>query len=100
MVSGGNNETEVIHLKNKAKKYLKKECFYYINDIQIIPVWKNVTVTKNNAKLLYAKQELGSKSSETDLLGIHWNEATDSFEVRFPPERYKLAKRYILRKLA
>ena len=48
----------------------------------------------------YAKQQLGSKCSETKILGIHWNKAGDTFEIGLPLEKYKAAKRGIVRKLA
>ena len=37
MISGGNNEAEVVYLRIATKKYLKRADLYYINDIQIIP---------------------------------------------------------------
>ena len=37
IISGGNNEAEVVYLRIAPKKYLKRADLYYINDIQIIP---------------------------------------------------------------
>ena len=55
---------------------------------------------KNNSELSHAKQQLERKSSETKILGIHWNKARDMFEIRFPLEKCKVTKRDILIKLA
>ena len=55
---------------------------------------------KNKSELSYAKQQLGSKSSETKILGIHWNKARETFEISFPLVKCKAIKRDIVRKLA
>ena len=55
---------------------------------------------RNKSELSYAKQHLGSKSSKTKILGIHWNKARETFEIRFHLVKCKATKRDILRKLA
>ena len=37
MISGGNNEAEVVYLRIAQKQYLKRSDLYYKNGIQIIP---------------------------------------------------------------
>ena len=89
MISGGNNEAEVVYLKNSAKTIFKEGGF-------VLHKWHS-----NNPRLeANAKQQLGSKSSETKVLGIHWNKVRDTFELRFPLEKYKATKRGILKNLA
>ena len=94
MISGGNNEAEVVYLKNSAKKFVLHK--WYSNN----PRLEEGNFDRNNSELSYAKQQLGSNSSETKVLGIHWNKVRDTFEIRFPLEKCKATKCDILRKLA
>ena len=100
MISGGNNEAEVVYLKNSAKAIFKEGGFVLHKWHSNNPRLEGDDFDRNNSELSYAKQQLGSKSSEAKVLGIHWNKVRDTFEIRFPLEKYKATKRDILRKLA
>ena len=100
MISGGNNEAEVVYLKNSAKTIFKEGGFVLHKWHSNNPRLEEGDFDRNNSELSYAKQQLGSKSSETKVLGIHWNKVRDTFEIRFPLEKCKATKRDILRKLA
>ena len=99
MISGGNNEAEVVHVKNKAKTIFKEGGFLLHKWHSSNPRLEECDSDRNNSELSYAKQ-LGSKSSETKILGIHCNKARDTFEIRFLLVKCKATKRDILRKLA
>ena len=100
MISGGNNEAEVVYLKNSAKTIFKEGGFVLHKWHSNNPRLEEDDFDRNNSELSYAKQQLGSKSSETKVLGIHWNKVRDTFEIRFPLEKYKATKRGILKNLA
>ena len=48
----------------------------------------------------FAKQQLGTKSTDTKILGIHWNENEDTLSVEIPKSKGKYTKRNILSHLA
>ena len=100
MISGGNNEAEVVYLKNSAKAIFKEGGFVLHKWHSNNPRLEEDDFDRNNSELSYAKQQLGSKSSETKVLGIQWNKVRDTLEIRFPLEKCKATKRDILRKLA
>ena len=100
MISGGNNEAEVVYLKNSAKTIIKGGGFVLHKWHSNNPRLEEGDFDRNNSELSYAKQQLGSKSSETKVLGIHWNKVRDTFEIRFSLEKCKATKRDISRKLA
>ena len=100
MISEGNNQAEVVYLKNSAKAIFKEGGFVLHKWLSNNPRLEEGDFDRNNSELSYAKKQLGSKSSETKVLGVHWNKVRDTFEVRFPLEKCKATKRDILRKLA
>ena len=100
MISGGNNEAEVVYLKNSAKAIFKEGGFVLHKWHSNNPRLEGDDFDRNNSELSYAKQQLGSKSSEAKVLGIQWNKVRDTLEIRFPLEKCKATKRDILRKLA
>ena len=48
----------------------------------------------------FAKQQLGTKSTYTKILGIHWNENEDTLSIEIPKSKGKYTKRNILSHLA
>ena len=92
MISGGNNEAKVVHLNNSAKTIFKEGGFVLHKWHSNNPRLEEGDFDKNNSELSYAKQQLESKSSETKILGIHWNKVGDTFEIRFPLEKCKATK--------
>ena len=89
MISEGNNEAEVVYLKNSAKAIFKEGGFVLHKWLSKNPRLEEGDFDRNNSELSYAKKQLGSKSSETKVLGVHWNKVRDTFEVRFPLENVK-----------
>ena len=51
-------------------------------------------------ELSYAKQQLGTSSSETKLLGLPWNKKRDTLAVAFPRDAAEATKREVLSKVA
>ena len=87
MISGGNNEAEVVYLKNSAKTIFKGGGFVLHKWHSNNPRLEEGDFDRNNSELSYAKQQLGSKSSETKVLGIHWNKVRDMLGIRFSLEK-------------
>ena len=100
MISRGNNEAEVAHLKNKAKAIFKESGFLLHKWHSNNPRLEERDSDRNNSEFSYAKQQLGSKSSKAKILGIHRNKARGTYEIRFPLVKCKATKHGILRKLA
>ena len=48
----------------------------------------------------FAKQQLGTKSTDTKMLGIHWDENEDTLSTEIPKSKRKYTKRNILSHLA
>ena len=46
--------------------------------------------------ITFAKQQLGTKSTDTKILGIHWNENEDTLSIKVPKSKGKYTKRNIL----
>ena len=60
----------------------------------IIPnVNREISYPRNNT---FAKQQLGTKSTDTKILGIHWNENEDTLSIEMPKSKGKYTKRNIL----
>ena len=98
MISGGNNEAEVVHVKNEAKTIFKEGGFLLHEWHSNNPRLEECDSDRNNSELPYAKQQLERKSRETKILGIHWNKTRDTFEIRFPLVKCKATNCDILRK--
>ena len=80
MISGGNNEAEVVYLKNSAKTIFKEGGFVLHKWHSNNPRLEEGDFDRNNLELSYAKQQLGSNSSETNVLGIHCNKVKDTLK--------------------
>ena len=48
----------------------------------------------------YAKETLGTKPSETKLLGLGWNNKEDTLSVALPKQKVEMTKRIVLRTMA
>ena len=48
----------------------------------------------------FAKESLGTKTSETKLLGVGWNKASDNLSLTFPEKELMSTKRIVLRTIA
>ena len=55
---------------------------------------------KKDEETTYAKESLGTKPSETRLLGLGWNKSEDTLSVTFPPSQTEVTKRVVLRTMA
>ena len=55
---------------------------------------------KKDEETIYAKESLGTKPSETKLLGLGWNKSEDTLSVTFPPSQTEVTKRVVLRTMA
>ena len=54
----------------------------------------------DNEEQSFAKQQLGTKTSETKLLGLPWDPAADTLSVCFPQQQVETTKRGVLSNLA
>ena len=55
---------------------------------------------QDNEEQSFAKQQLGTKTCETKLLGLPWNPAADTLSVCFPQQEVETTKRGVLSHLA
>ena len=67
-------------MNNKGKTIFKEGGFLLRKWHSSNPRLEECDSDRNNSELSYAKLQLGSKSSETKTLGIHWNKVRDTFE--------------------
>ena len=97
---GGGSVQEVQHLKEAAMEIFDRAKF------QLHKWHSNREVLERDDKIerdleeSFAKQQLGTKESETKLLGVGWNKQDDTLLVSFGSKDHEVTKRGVLQKLA
>ena len=71
-----------VYLKNSAETIFKEGGFVLHKWHSNNPRLEDGDFDRINSELSYAKQQLGSKSSKTKVLEIHWNKVRHTFEIR------------------
>ena len=95
---GGDTVMETGAMKEQAKKILGEGSF------ELHKWHSNVKELESNllkdGETTYAKESLGTKPSETKLLGLGWQKDEDTLSVAFPQPEDETTKRGVLRTLA
>ena len=99
MVTGGDNVREVEKMKSESIELFEKGGFklhkWHSNEPHL-----ETNDLSPNTELNYAKESLGTKSTETKILGLHWDKQRDTYRVEIPTESQRLTKRNVLKTLA
>eukprot|EP00112_Aurelia_sp_Birch-Aquarium-sp1_P006394 Seg1707.2 transcript_id=Seg1707.2/GoldUCD/mRNA.D3Y31 product="hypothetical protein" protein_id=Seg1707.2/GoldUCD/D3Y31 len=97
---GGASVQEVQHLNEATKEIFDRAKF------QLHKWHSNGEVLERDDKIdrdleeSFAKQQLGTKESETKLLGVGWNKQDDTLSISFGSKDHEVTKRGVLQKQA
>ena len=56
--------------------------------------------SETDGESTYAKDTLGTKCSETELLGLVWNKHEDTLSISLPKQKVQMTKRTVLQRMA
>ena len=102
LISGGATVEEAQMKKSMAREIFEDATFHlhkwHSNESELED---NNEANDGDDELSYAKQQLGTTSSETKLLGLPWDKENDTLRIKFPQiETAKQTKRGVLSTLA
>ena len=101
LLSGGATVQEAQTKKSKAKEIFQDAKFnlhkWHSNESELE---LDNDAKDGNDELSYAKQQLGTTSSETKLLGLPWDKENDTLRIEFPQVETEPTKRGVLSTLA
>ena len=99
MVTGGDNVREVKNIKSESIELFEKGGFklhkWHSNEPQL-----ETDDLSFQSELNYAKESLGTKTSESKILGLVWDKHKDTYNIEIPKESLRLTKRNVLKTLA
>ena len=103
MLLSSNKPEELEELKAKTVKIFNAAGFelhkWHSNYRSLGNVWEETDQCKSSCQT-YAKQQVGTTSDETKLLGLAWDKRSDHFAISFPEMPKRVTKRTVLSGLA
>ncbi|XP_028405809.1 uncharacterized protein LOC114528390 [Dendronephthya gigantea] len=95
---GGDKVEETVVLKEQAKEILSEGSF-------VLHKWHSNAAelesdNVEDGESTFAKETLGTKPSETKLLGLGWNKKEDTLSVSLPKQKVEMTKRIVLQTMA
>ena len=97
---GGDSIDTVQHLKETTIEIFGRAKFLLHKWHSNRRVLERDDKINRNSEESFAKQQLGTKESETKLLGLGWNKQDDTLSISFGSKHYEVTKRGVLQKLA
>eukprot|EP00795_Rhopilema_esculentum_P004212 gene4212-20399_t len=108
LVSGTADSTQAIELKDKITEIMRKGGFqlhkWKTNHVEVRKHIEEKSYQKDSTTVTYAKESLGTKDSQSKILGLKWNPEEDtlgiSMEAVLDVKNGKVTKREVLSRLS
>ena len=108
LVSGAANSTQAIELKDKITEIMQEGGFqlhkWKTNNVEVREHIKEQSDQKDSTAMTYAKESLGTKDSQSKVLGLKWDPEEDILGINMEAvpdvKTHKVTKREVLSTLS